>query len=72
MSPAPIKYNANLIQPAAWKKKHFLSRSLDKKLIMRRDEKGDFILLAHDQETLVEIPGIDARDFALWILLHQD
>jgi len=72
MSAGSIKYNANLIQPAAWKKKHFLSRSLDKKLIMRRDENGDFVLMAHDQETLVEIPSIDARDFALWILLHQD
>ena len=48
MSQAPIKYNANLIQPAAWKKKHFLSRSLDKKLIMRQNENGSFVLLAHD------------------------
>jgi hypothetical protein len=72
MSAGSIKYATTRIEPAAQRRPHYMSRSLDGKLIMRRDEKGDFVLLAHDQETLVEIPGTDARDFALWILLHQD
>lgn len=67
-----MKYDTTRIEPAAQRRPHYMSRSLDGKLIMRRDEAGDFILMAHDQETLVEIPAGDARDFALWILLHQD
>ena len=51
---------------------HFLSKSDDGKLIMRRDENGDFTLLAHDQKTVVEIPGHYARDFALWVLLYRN
>ena len=72
LNPDPKKYVTGLIEPAAQRKPHYMSRSMDGKLIMRRDEVGDFILMAHDQETLVEIPAGDARDFALWILLHQD
>lgn len=72
LDPDPKKYVTGLIEPASQKKPHYLSRSLDGKLIMRRDEAGGFVLLAHNQETLVEIPAGDARDFALWILLHQD
>lgn len=68
LDPDPRKYVTGLIQPAARKMQHYMARSLDGRLIMRRDEKGDFVLLAHDQETMVEIPGTDARDFALWIL----
>lgn len=47
---------------------HLVS-SYDGQLIMRRNSNGDFTLLAHDQETVVEIPAKDAKDFALWILL---
>lgn len=56
------------IFPASKRKTNFLVRSDDGKLIMRRDEVGDFLLIAHDQETFVEIPKNDAKDFALWIL----
>ena len=51
---------------------HFLSCSRDEKLLMRRDEKGDFDLLANDQETIVHLSAADARDFALWILLSAN
>jgi hypothetical protein len=46
-----------------------LVASHDSQLIMRRDSNGDFALLAHDQETVVEIFAKDAKDFALWILM---
>jgi hypothetical protein len=39
---------------------------------MRRGENGSVMLLAHDQETIVEMSAEDARDFALWILLADN
>lgn len=47
----------------------YLVASHDGQLIMRRNSNGDFALLAHDQETVVEISAKDAKDFALWILM---
>ena len=66
------KYPLSEIPRARQKMPHFLSKSDDGKLIMRRDENGDFTLLAHDQKTVVEIPGHYARDFALWVLLYRN
>lgn len=63
------KYDIRAIPPAYQKEPHFLACSRDGKLIMRRDGNGNFILLAHDQETIVEMSAIDARDFALWVLM---
>lgn len=62
-------YDVRAIALAHQKEPHFLSRSRDGKLIMRRDENGDFMLLAHDQTTVVEMSATDARDFALWVLM---
>ena len=67
-----MKYDPGAIATAKRDMPHFLSRSRDKKLIMRRDEKGDFDLLANDQETIVHLSAADARDFALWILLSAN
>lgn len=50
----------------------YLIASYDGQLIMRRNSNGDFTLLAHDQETIVEISAKDAKDFALWILLADE
>jgi hypothetical protein len=47
----------------------YLIASYDGQLIMRRNLNGDFTLLAHNQETVVEISAKDAKDFALWILM---
>lgn len=66
------KYDVRAIALAHQKEPHFLSCSRDGKLIMRRDENGDFMLLAHDQETVVEISATDARDFALWVLMSNN
>jgi hypothetical protein len=63
------KYDVRAIARAHQTEPHFLSCSRDGKLIMRRDEKGDYLLLAHDQETLVAMSAQDARDFALWVLM---
>jgi sucrose-6-phosphate hydrolase SacC (GH32 family) len=63
------KYDVRAILPAHQKEPHFLACSRDGKLIMRRDENRNFMLLAHDQETIVEMSAIDARDFALWVLM---
>lgn len=63
------KYDIRAIALAHQKEPHFLACSRDGKLIMRRDENGDFMLLAHNQETVVEMSAIDARDFALWVLM---
>ena len=66
------KYDVRAIALAHQKEPHVLSRSRDGKLIMRRDEKGDFMLLAHDQETIVEMSATDARYFALWVLMANE
>ncbi len=67
-----MKYDPKAIATARQDVPHFLSCSRDEKLIMRRDEKGDFDLLANDQETIVHLSAADARDFALWILLSAN
>lgn len=66
------KYDVRAIPLAHQKEPHFLSCSRDGKLIMRRDEAGNYLLFANDQETVVEIPAADARDFALWVMMAND
>jgi hypothetical protein len=63
------KYDVSAIARAHQIEPHFLSCSRDGKLIMRRDKKGDFKIIAHDQETIIEMSATDARDFAVWILM---
>lgn len=63
------RYDVRAITLAHQKEPHFLSCSRDGKLIMRRDERGDYLLLAHDQKTVVEMSATDARDFAVWVLM---
>lgn len=62
------KYDLLAVPNIEIAKPKFLVKSRDQKLVMRRADNGDFILLAHDQETRVEIPKEDAKDFAWWIL----
>jgi hypothetical protein len=63
------KYDISAIELVKQKEPCHLVRSSDGRLIMRRDAKGDFVLFAHNQKTVVEIPAKDAREFALWVLM---
>lgn len=63
------KYDISAIDRVCPRYVPYLVASHSGQLIMRRNSNGDFTLLAHDQETIVEISAKDAKDFALWILL---
>ena len=66
------KYDIRAIDLAHQNEPHYLARSRDGNLIMRRNENGSFTLLAHNQETVVEMSTEDAHDFALWVLMAVD
>jgi serine protease inhibitor len=63
-----MKYLIDAVPLARRSETHFLAKSEDDKLIMRMSETGDFTLFANDQNTVVEIPRVAAKDLALWIL----
>ena len=65
------KYDTRNINWAKQPMPHFLCVSGDDKLIMRRDEKGDFLLISEDQTVFTPISKEHAKDFALWILLSS-
>jgi len=65
------KYDVRNINWAKQPVPHFLCVSSDNKLIMRRDENGDFLLISDDQTVFTPINKDDAKDFALWILLSN-
>ena len=65
------KYDTGTISCARQQIPHFLSRTMDGKLIFRRNEIGGIMILADDQETAIEMSAEDAKDFASWILLSR-
>lgn len=66
-----MKYEIHAIPSVSSNHEHFIVRTIDKGLIMRRETNHDITLFADDQETRINISATDARDLALWILCNQ-
>jgi hypothetical protein len=62
------KYDTSAIQPLEREAPHYLAKSQDGSIVVRRCDDKHVLLLAHGQKTVVEMNATDARNFALWIL----
>jgi hypothetical protein len=64
------KYDLRAINWAQPEKPHFLAKSRDNKLIYRKDEAGNFLIISEDQTVFTELSAENARDLALWLLIQ--
>ena len=64
------KYDLRAIDWARPEKPHFLARSRDNKLVYRKDELGNFLIISEDQTVFTELSKENARDLALWLLIQ--